>query len=82
MPTYLFRDIDGYEFEKNMPMNEREQFLLDNPNLKQLVTQISYVSDPGSGWRNKLKKTNPGYTEKLKKISDMPGSKIDFGAYG
>ncbi len=46
MPIYVFRDEETEEeFEIEMKMSEREQFLLDNPTVKQCITPLN-IGDP------------------------------------
>lgn len=84
MPTYRFRDNDtGEEFEKWMLMDERESFLKDNPNIKQLLTPPNFVhtDNYGEGWRGKLNKQHPDWKEVMKKVKSAPGSTTDVSPY-
>lgn len=46
MPNYSFEDTrTGEEFDADMSNAEREQYLADNPHIKQLLTRIN-VCDP------------------------------------
>ena len=45
MPTYSFRDNEtGETFEKVLRISEREQFLKDNPNLKQVLLSAPEIN--------------------------------------
>lgn len=45
MPTYSFRDkTTGEIFDKILRISEREQFLTDNPNLEQVLTQAPQIN--------------------------------------
>ena len=46
MPTYTFENIEtGEEFEKELPMSDREKYLAENPNIRQILTKIN-IGDP------------------------------------
>ena len=64
MPTYLFRDPKTEtEFEVEMSISERDQFLKDNPNLEQLVNGF-----PNIGYSTLTQKPAEGFTDLLKEI--------------
>lgn len=77
MPLYDFIDGDTI-FEKRMSIKEKEQFLIDNPNIK------SYF---GNGYSNiplidpvvlGIRRPDTGFREVLQKIhSKTPGSQLD-----
>lgn len=77
MPFYDFIDGDTI-FEKRMSIKEKEQFLIDNPNIK------SYF---GNGYSNiplidpvvlGIRRPDTGFREVLQKIhSKTPGSQLD-----
>lgn len=47
MPTYSFKNVDTEEeFELTMKMSEREEFLNNNPNVKQILKRFPGVVDP------------------------------------
>jgi hypothetical protein len=49
MAIYSFRDkVSGEITEVSMRMSEREQYLLDHPNLEQIHLQAPSCSDPAS----------------------------------
>lgn len=78
MPLYTFENIEtGEVFDKMIKLAEREQFLKDNPNLKQQLCAPSLVG--GTGDRTKAP---DGFKDVLQKIADKaPGSKLaqDYG---
>ena len=67
MPTYDFIDENTKEtFEAILSMAEREEFLSDNPNIRQLPpTQMNIVS----GVSGKTHKNDDGWKETLDRIS-------------
>jgi hypothetical protein len=73
MPIYSFKDTEtGEEFDKMLKLAERESFLEDNPNLKQIITGSAPLIDsarlgrakPDQGFRDLLSsmKNNKSYT--------------------
>ena len=72
MPTYEFQNTDtGEVFEKFMKISERETFLKDNPNLKQVISGQTVIESarlgrmkPDQGFRDLLSsmKNNKSYT--------------------
>jgi argonaute-like protein implicated in RNA metabolism and viral defense len=65
MPVYIFKNIDTNEIEeKFLSMSEREQYLKDNKNIKQVPTPVNIVGGVGSI------KTDNGFNEVLHKISE------------
>ena len=62
MPTYDFENTEtGEVFEKMMTISSREQYLKDNPHIRQLVSGINIVSGVSgksfrqdSGWKDNL----------------------------
>jgi hypothetical protein len=78
MPIYTFENTEtGEVFDKMMKIAEREQFLKDNPNLKQCLSAPNFVG--GTGDRTK---PPDGFKDVLQKIADKaPGSKLaqDYG---
>jgi hypothetical protein len=73
MPIYSFKDTEtGEEFDKMLKLAERESFLEDNPNLKQIITGSAPLIDsarlgrakPDQGFRDLLTsmKQNKSYT--------------------
>lgn len=72
MPTYEFQDKEtGETFEKMMKISEREAFLKDNPNLKQIISGQTVIESarlgrmkPDQGFRDLLSsmKNNKSYT--------------------
>lgn len=75
MPTYTFRNrITDERVEQVMSMSEREQFIIDHPELEQTIEKVS-ITDP---IRSGVTKRHPGLTEKLKGLKQAHlGSTID-----
>ena len=62
MPTYTFRDTNTEEvFDKMLRLAEREQYLLDNPNLVSVITapgvnkELTSRMKPDQGFRDVLR---------------------------
>lgn len=73
MPTYKFLNNDtGEEYEVFMSISAREQYLIDNPNVTQLVNGAPLIHS-GRG----LKKPDSGFRDLLKnmKTSNSKGLK-------
>lgn len=73
MPTYTFEDTNTNEqFDKFMSISSREQYLKDNPNIKQIISGGQPVIEaarlgrmkPDQGFRDLLSsmKNNKSYT--------------------
>jgi hypothetical protein len=73
MPTYDFRNKEtGEVFEKIMRISEKEQYLLDNPQLEQTIT-----SAPAVAGDHIVIKKDTGFKEVLQKIqSRAPGNDL------
>ena len=68
MPTYSFENTKtGKQFEEFMSMGEREQYLKDNPHIKQLINKINIVS--GVMGQGSLK-TDGGWNDNLQRIAE------------
>lgn len=66
MPTYEFRNKEtGEVVERFMSMSAREQFLIDNPNLEQTMTQA-----PAMGYRIGTPKIPGGFKDVLNTIHE------------
>ena len=67
MPLYDFIDTEtGEEFELMLKIAEREEFLKDNPNVKQKVSAPMIV-----GGVDGLRKVDDGFNEVLQKIGEQ-----------
>jgi len=67
MPLYDFVDTEtGEEFELMLKLSEREEFLKDNPNIKQKVGAPMIV-----GGVDGLRKIDDGFKEVLQKIGEQ-----------
>ena len=74
MPTYEFRNKEtGEVIEVWMKMSAKEQYLKDNPNLEQTLTQApAFVGD------HITIKKDSGFKEVLQKIHEKtPGSQLN-----
>jgi hypothetical protein len=74
MPTYDFRNKEtGEVFEKIMRIAEKEQYLLDNPQLEQTITTA-----PAFAGDHITIKKDTGFKEVLQRIHSLtPGSQLD-----
>lgn len=67
MPTYIFRNKSTEEvFDKFMKIADREQFLVDNPDLETVMGAPAM----GDSVRLGIRKPDNGFREVLSKISD------------
>jgi len=73
MPTYRFLNKDtNKEFDDFMSMSEREVYLKDNPNLRQVITPVAIAGDHLMGVGPKV---DGGFTENMQRIAAAhPGS--------
>lgn len=68
MPSYSFKnEKTGEEFDKVMSMAEREQYLKDNPDIKQMISKVAFSY--GSGNTQGIKVDN-GFREVQQKIAN------------
>ncbi len=66
MPTYTFHNTEtGEFFDKLMSWNDRQQYLLNNPNLEPVMGNPAM----GDSVRLGLRKPDDGFKEVLSKIS-------------
>ena len=74
MPTYDFKNKDtGEVFEKIMKIAEREQYLLDNPNIESIITTA-----PAFAGDHITIKKDTGFKEVLQRIHEKtPGSELN-----
>ena len=75
MPTYEFKDKEtGETQEVFMKLSEKDQFLKDNPNLKQQLQAPNFITRRDG---DVLKKAGAGWNEVLQKVGEAhPGSKV------
>ena len=67
MPTYTYRTINtGEVFDKMMKIADKEQFLLDNPDLESIIGAPAM----GDSVRLGIRRPDNGFREVLSKISD------------
>jgi hypothetical protein len=66
MPVYTFIDSDdGREFEDMMSIKEKEEYLVNNPNIKQTILHAPGLADPTRLGRSK---PEAGFRDLLKDI--------------
>lgn len=66
MPTYSFKNTDTDEiFDLTLKMAEREQYLADNPHIKQTFTSSAKIVDP---YVTGHTKTSDGFNDLLKNM--------------
>jgi CHASE3 domain sensor protein len=66
MPTYDFKNKDtGEVFEKIMKIAEKEQYLIDNPNIEQTITTA-----PAFAGDHIIVKQDTGFKEVLQKVHE------------
>jgi predicted nucleic acid-binding Zn ribbon protein len=77
MPTYEFRNKEtGEVSEVFMKMSAKEQYLIDNPNLEQTMTQA-----PAFTGDHIILKKDSGFKEVLQKINErVPGGMKQSGS--
>lgn len=67
MPNYTFEDTENKDvFVKFMKIAELEQYLKDNPQLKQVITPSSFGDSVRMGFR----KHDNGFREVLSKVKE------------
>ena len=68
MPTYtFFNKCTGVEYDKFMPIAEKEQYLKDHPNIEPVYTPIAIVGDHVMGAGPKV---DNGFTENMQRIAE------------
>lgn len=73
MPTYKFKRPDDSVFEIRMSISELDDFKKKNPELKQLIYDLNYVTNPAI--KNKVP---DGFREVLRNIKENnPHSTIE-----
>ena len=75
MPTYEFKNrVTGEVTEVFMKISEKDQYLLDNPRLTQILQAPNFITRRDG---DVLKKAGAGWNEVLQKIGEShPGSKV------
>ena len=75
MPTYTFIDNNTeFTYDEFMGMNEREEYLKDNPHISQLPNMFAFVGDHVMGVGPK---TDGGFNERMEQIANShPGSPL------
>jgi len=74
MPTYTFEDTNtGDVYEMTMRISERDEFVKDNPHMKQLITGAPMVVSGVSG--HGQMKNDAGWNENMSRIAEAhPGT--------
>ena len=77
MPTYPVKHKEtGETKEMIMSMKEYDQWRKDNPEWdKDWSKGIAGVGEVGE-WKDKLRKSNPGWNEVLQRAGKMPGANV------
>jgi hypothetical protein len=74
MPTYDFRNKEtGEVFEKIMKIAEKEQYLIDNPQIEQAITSAPAMGD---SVRLGIRKSDNGFKEVLQKIHSKTAGSV------
>ena len=75
MPTYRFLDEkNGKEFDDFMSMSEKEEYLKENPHLRQVYTPIALAGDHLMGVGPKV---DSSFNERMQQIANShPGSPL------
>ena len=74
MPTYTFEHIEtGKTIDKTMSILERDEFVINNPDYRQVFTTLNIVG----GVSGLTHKTDSGWNDTLQKIAEKhPGSPL------
>jgi len=80
MPTYPVKHKETGEVKDvRMSITEWDQWKENNPDWERYFTP---ENSPGFGevgdWRNKMNKNHPVWGEHMKKMANMPGSKVEW----
>ena len=77
MPTYPVKHKEtGEPKEMIMSMKEYDQWRKDNPEWdKDWSKGVAGVGEVGE-WKDKLRKSNPGWNEVLQRAGKMPGANV------
>ena len=77
MPTYPVKNSKtGESKEMIMSMKAYDQWRKDNPDWdKDWSKGVAGVGEVGE-WKDKLRKTNPGWNEVLQRAGKMPGANV------
>jgi hypothetical protein len=75
MPTYTFKDNNtGLTYDEFMGMDERENYLEENPHISQVPVMFAYVGDHIMGVGPKVANS---FNERLQQIANShPGSPL------
>ena len=77
MPTYPVKNLKtGEKKELSMTISQYEQWRKENPDWdKDWAAGVAAVGEVGD-WKDKLRKTKPGWNDVLKKVLQVPGSTV------
>ena len=77
MATYPVKNrVTGEQKQVSMSIHEWDQWKTDNPDWDRDWSQgVAAVGEVGD-WKDKLRKTKPGWNDVLKKVQQVPGSTV------
>ena len=77
MPTYPVKNLKtGEEKELSMTMKAYDDWRKENPDWdKDWSKGVAGVGEVGE-WKDKLRKSNPGWNEVLQRAGKMPGANV------
>ena len=77
MPTYPVKNLKtGEKQELSMTISQYEEWRKENPDWdKDWAAGGAAVGEVGD-WKDKLRKTKPGWNDVLKKVQQVPGSTV------
>ena len=75
MPTYPVKNKKtGEEKELSMTIANYEQWRIDNPDWDKDWSKGCAAAQEVGDWKDKLRKTKPGWNDVLRKVQQVPGS--------
>ena len=77
MPTYPVKNLKtGEKQELSMTISQYEEWRKENPDWdKDWAAGVAAVGEVGD-WKDKLRKTKPGWNDDLKKVQQVPRSTV------
>ena len=77
MPTFAVINLNTLDKnELSMTISQYEQWRKENPDWdKDWAAGVAAVGEVGD-WKDKLRKTKPGWNDVLKKVQQVPGSTV------
>ena len=77
MPTYPVKNKKtGEEKELSMTIANYEQWRKDNPDWDKDWSKGCAAAQEVGEWKDKLRKTKPGWNDVLRKVQQVPGSTV------